>query len=413
MHDYLKDVFACFIIDGYYEATFATIRDQLITRLQTATDNAEAAEIWETWVLNWSRFSLVGLMRSNLTIIQQTLDADYWDMISGTIDQTALTDLLPWPEIAIKAFSIFNYTEQLDQCLVQYLRDELGSWWSDNMHHIDGGMYRLTEKFLHNDVHALEGLITYNFTVTEVEYSPGSVSVKGYHPNSHQPMTDITGDAVIVTVPLHAIRQIRFTSPHDDVFPNEFYQAVEDIWYGPSTKIMVQSKTKFWANNDTEADNIYGGFTKTNLPIGQMHYPTIEYPNAPGARDGPGILLCYMWKAEALLFGALEPQTAVRQAVSEIAQIHPEIIDEFESGAIHAWYSDPAAQGAYALLKPHQFLSTRYLMLNPFRNIFFAGEGISHCTGWIQGALESGLRAAYQFYSRNERNPLLLQKPEK
>ena len=34
--------------------------------------------------------------------------------------------------------------------------------------------------------------------------------------------------------------------------------------------------------------------------------------------------------------------------------------------------------------------------------LYFAGEAISYTHGWIQGALESGLRAAYQFYSHNE-----------
>lgn len=401
-----------YIIDDLYDETFKTIRDQLINRLADVDTNTEAAAVWAEWVDNWSRFSLVGLMRSNLKIIEETLDDEYWTKITGTLDTTKLTDLLPWPEEAIKAFSIFNYTEQLDQCLVQYLRDELGEWWSDEMHHINGGMHRLTEKFLNNSTHSLEGLITYNYTVSEIEYAPNSVKVKGFNSKSGRPMPDITGNAVIVTVPLHAVRQIYFTVPTDtpnaEKFPNEFYQAVEDIWYGPSTKIMIQSRTKFWANTGTEEDNIYGGFSKTNLPIGQFHYPTIEDPTEEGIKESPGILLCYMWKAEALLFGSLEPQLAIRKAVGEIAQIHPEINDQFEAGAIHAWYNDPAAQGAYALLKPQQFQSVQYLMMNPFQNLFFAGEGISHCTGWIQGALESGLRAAYQFYSRNEADESLL-----
>ena len=41
-------------------------------------------------------------------------------------------------------------------------------------------------------------------------------------------------------------------------------------------------------------------------------------------------------------------------------------------------------------------------MMYPVLNMFFAGDGISFANGWIQGALESGLRAAYQFYSGNE-----------
>ena len=33
-------------------------------------------------------------------------------------------------------------------------------------------------------------------------------------------------------------------------------------------------------------------------------------------------------------------------------------------------------------------------------NVHFAGETFSFTAGWIQGALESGLDAAYQVYSR-------------
>ena len=62
----------------------------------------------------------------------------------------------------------------------------------------------------------------------------------------------------------------------------------------------------------------------------------------------------------------------------------------------------PTAQGAYALLKPTQYQNVRYLLKYPMANIFFAGEGLSFASGWIQGALESGLRAAFQFYIRNE-----------
>ena len=91
----------------------------------------------------------------------------------------------------------------------------------------------------------------------------------------------------------------------------------------------------------------------------------------------------------------------IYEAVDQIAQIHPEITDQFEKGAIQAWYNDSAAQGAYALLKPRQVENVQWLMY-PWRNIYFAGEAISFANGWIQGAMESGLRAAYQFYARNE-----------
>lgn len=392
-------------IDKYYDLTTKVVTDQLRRKLFGKTAR-EAAEVWEKWIDNWSRFPLNGFMRSTPTIVCETLDEDYRE--AEMIEELGL--FLPWSEEAITAYSVFGYTEQLDQCFVQYLRDQLGDWWSSDMHHIDGGMYKLSEKFAevnengwNTDVH-LQERITFNVTVNEVEFTSlvsepdinNRVLVKGYYTNSGAPF-EIEGNAVICTVPLNIIRQIKFTNtPGTPPLHREFYKAIEDIWYGPSTKIMIQTRTRFW---EKEEYNISGGFSKTNLPVGQVHYPTrIENP-----KSDRGILLCYLWKSEALLFGALNPQVAVNQAVNQLAQIHEEIKDEFEVGAVQAWYNDPAAQGAYVLLKPKQYDNVEHLMVNPWRNIYFAGEGISFAAGWIQGAFESGLRAAYQFYVRNEK----------
>lgn len=103
--------------------------------------------------------------------------------------------------------------------------------------------------------------------------------------------------------------------------------------------------------------------------------------------------------------GHSPPKKAVEEAVEQIAEIHPEIKDKegFSNvWAIEPWYNEPSAQGAYCLLKPNQYQNVVWLMY-PWGNLYFAGEAISFASGWIQGALESGLRAAYQFYVRNER----------
>ncbi len=195
------------------------------------------------------------------------------------------------------------------------------------------------------------------------------------------------------------------TNP-DTEFPDMLYKAIEDVWYGPSTKIMIQTRTRFW---DIGAEYpIKGGFSKTNLPIGQVHYPTAPTSGEPPEK---GILLVYTWKSEALLFGSLHPLIAIKEAVRQIGEIHPEIADEYEVGAVEAWYNEPSAQGAYVLLKPYQYRNIERLMYYPFLNIFFAGEGISTAAGWIQGALESGLRAAYQFYARNEEGTMHIINP--
>ena len=105
--------------------------------------------------------------------------------------------------------------------------------------------------------------------------------------------------------------------------------AIEDIFTGAATKILIQTKTRFW-----EDEGIKGGVSKTNLPIGQLHYPSNRDGDHPGEK---GILLVYTWKlSEAVLFGSLDPQTAVHEAVEQIPTIHPQIKEQFETGAVCA-----------------------------------------------------------------------------
>ena len=319
-----------------------------------------------------------------------------------------LKKYLPWPDAAITAYSVFTYTEQLDQSLVQYLRDQLGQWWSSDMHCIKGGMSLLPEAFtepnkgrgwnpdvfLHTKIHFNRTVKEIFYTFDEDDAEKNHVVVKGYFSNSRQPF-QVEGDAVIVATPINILRQINYTpNVHTEPPPQAFHKAIEDIFTGPATKLFIQTRTRFW-----EDDGIKGGFSKTNLPIGQLHYPSNVDGKHPGEK---GILLIYTWKSEALLFGSLDPSTALHEAVEQIATIHPQIKDQVETGAVCSWYNHSTAQGAYALLKPTQYHNVRYLMECPMANIFFAGDGLSFAAGWIQGALESGLRAAFQFYIRNE-----------
>ena len=191
--------------------------------------------------------------------------------------------------------------------------------------------------------------------MTDIEYeSPSNdlhkkVRVKGFEERKDckKVAKTLNGHAVIITTPINILGQLKFINVTDPAnqerssppMPIQFYKAIEDIWYGPVSKIMLQCKTRFW---ETE-HQIQGGFTKTNLPIGQIHYPSNPgFNTIPRKIDG-GILLVFISKsAEALLFGSLPPDIAVAEAVEQIAEIHPQILTEFEHGAIKSWYNDPA-----------------------------------------------------------------------
>lgn len=78
--------------------------------------------------------------------------------------------------------------------------------------------------------------------------------------------------------------------------------------------------------------------------------------------------------------------------------IHPQILDEFEFGTTKMWHHDEFAGGAFALFDPGQQTLLHEAIIAPEGRIHFAGEHASLTHAWIQGAIESGLRAASEVH---------------
>lgn len=414
------------ITDEYFDATANCVIGLLQKRLEgiPATDLEAQAVQWDLWTDNWCQFSFRSFLRSTLSSIKDLLNFD--DII--TEDDPLLNELenyLPWPEIALTCYAVFNYTLAPDISLVTDLQGSMGNWGSPLIHSLEGGLSALPDAFATQG--GVEPLITYNRSVMKVEYTwsnnyQKSVKVSGVITSSGEPFC-VEGSSVILTVPLHVLRGIQIVNsdPNGDPFPKEFQQAIQDISYSPATKIMLQYRKQFWNPGTDPSTDITGGFSKTNMPIGQLHYPTelVAVPPKtkrgvgswvaqPVTPDQKGILMVYTWKAEALLWGALTEDQAITLAVDQIDQVHPNIKRFFQVGKRQAWASDPTTLGAFVHLRPEEYISIMFLMQNSWRNVYFAGEAISFANGWIQGALESGLRAAYELFSDDQ--PVLSQK---
>jgi monoamine oxidase len=177
--------------------------------------------------------------------------------------------------------------------------------------------------------------------------------------------------------------------PIEATFSREKERAIRQLNYHASTKILLQVRHRFWEKDD----DIVGGASVTDLPIRRMNYP----PTDP-ATDRGVLLASYTWGQDALQWGAMDPDQRVSEALDDVSRIHPEIRHEFEVGASHAWYSDRWARGAFALFAPEQQTTLQDAILRPEGRVYFAGEHCSLYHAWIQGALESGIRAARQIH---------------
>jgi monoamine oxidase len=300
-----------------------------------------------------------------------------WEEIVRRYDQYSLYEFLRaqgWSAGAIECYGVMNFVEaDLHNAVVEVLREDIGRAYVD-MLEIEGGMDRLPNAFYA----ALEPEVRLGAEVYAISQDPDGVTV---HAKTEASRFAVRGDYAICTLPFPVLRTVE-VSP--DLSAGK-RRAIRQLNYHASTKILFQVRERVWEADD----GILGGATVTDLPIRRMNYPT------PDPSTSRGILLAsYTWGQDALQWGAMDPETRLEEALDDVSRIHPRIREVYEVGASHAWYGDRWARGAFALFAPEQQTALQADIVAPEGRVLFAGEHCSLYHAWIQGALESGIRAA-------------------
>jgi monoamine oxidase len=300
-----------------------------------------------------------------------------WEDIVRHYDQYSLYEFLQlkgWSDGAIEYYGVMNFLEaDMHNACLEVLREDLGRAYVD-MQEVVGGMDRLPYAFYRE----LEEEIRLGAEVYALDQDEDSVTV--YY-KTEAGRFSASGNYAICTVPFPVLRTIDAMKP----FSHAKYRAIRQLNYAASTKVLFQVRRRFWESED----GIDGGATVTDLPIRRINYPT------PDPTTERGILLAsYTWSQDALQWGAMDNETRLEEALDDVAKIHPQIRDEYEVGTSHAWYGDRWARGAFALFEPGQQSQLQDDIARPEGRIHFAGEHCSLYHAWIQGSLESGIRAA-------------------
>jgi monoamine oxidase len=316
--------------------------------------------------------------------IKALLDRDgpaAWEEIRAQFDQYSLYEFLKhqgFSEGAIEYYAVMNFVEtDMNNAVMEVLREDLEGAYVD-MQTIDGGMDRLPDAFYRE----LQEEVRFGAEVHAVEQSPDDVTV---HFKTESGRFSISADRCVCALPFPCLRTVEVTPE----FSHEKRKAIRQLNYHASTKVLFQVRHRFWESED----GILGGATVTDLPIRRMNYPP------PSSETERGVLLAsYSWGQDALQWGAMDPETRLEEALDDVSRIHPRIREEYEVGTSHAWYGDRWARGAFALFAPDQQTDLQAAIVEPEGRIHFAGEHCSLYHAWIQGALESGIRAAREIH---------------
>lgn len=245
-----------------------------------------------------------------------------------------------------------------------------------------GGMGRIGEAFGRELGNAIE----YHAKVTRIEQDAHGVTAHYTDARKPGPLRQARAGWCLCTIPLSVLAQIPMN------VGEAMTAAIAAVPYAAAFKAGLQFKRRFWE----EDDGIFGGNTYTDLPIGNISYPSCDYQGS-----GKAVLLgAYAWGTPALEFTAMTPAQRLREVLRQGAQIHPQYEREFDNGVSVAWNRVPFVMGCYgewsdALRAKHYDDLCRI-----DGRIALAGEHASWLPAWQEGAITSALDAIGRLHQR-------------
>jgi monoamine oxidase len=260
-----------------------------------------------------------------------------------------------------------------------------------------------------------------------------------------------TGDVAIVTVPFSGLRQVQ-VSP---LMSYRKRRAVAELHYDSATKVLLEFSRRWWefteADWKRELDAVRPGLHEDyragrapgdgsllgahpSVPPGhisaaqRVHYAanrwvTRDQPEAAhivgggsvsdnanrfminpshpvdGSRGGV-VLASYSWADDASRWDSLDDDARYPHALRGLQQVYGQRVEVFYTGAgrTQSWLRDPYAYGEASVLLPGQHTELLAAIRTPEGPLHFAGDHTSVKPSWIEGAVESAVRAALEVH---------------
>ncbi len=211
--------------------------------------------------------------------------------------------------------------------------------------------------------------------VTRIEQNQTSVIVTYTNADGVQ---TIAADRVICTLPFPVLKDIDVTPR----FSADKQHAINELKLTPVTRSYLQFRARVWEQAGLS------GYGLSDLPIQNTYSPTLN-------QDGKsGILVSYTGGQRALDLSAMSEKDRQSFALRQMGNLFSGLDAQFDSGLSYIWHQDPFARGAFTYFEPGQMATLLPIAQRAEGRIHFAGEHTSAWHGWMNGALESGNRAA-------------------
>ncbi len=216
-------------------------------------------------------------------------------------------------------------------------------------------------------------------------------------------ITDINGvtrryDAVLSTVQSWLLTTR--IQVQESLFSQPLWMALDRTKYMQSSKTFVMVDRPFW----NDVDPATGRPTMSMTLTDRNTRGTYLFDNGP---HKPAVIaLSYAWMGDAMKVLPLSAAERARLAIDTLTKIYPtaNIADHVVGDPITvSWEADPNFQGAFKGALPGDYRYNRRMyshfmqddLPGDQRGMFLAGDEVSWTPGWVEGAVQTGLNAAW------------------
>ncbi len=223
---------------------------------------------------------------------------------------------------------------------------------------------------------ALSGHILYDRPVRRIAHDRDGAEVSFDEGGS---VRSLRTSRLVVAIPFKVLRDLEVTPS----FSFAKMRCIETLAYGHVMKIAMQYGRRFWDEPGSLGQRVF-----TDTLLRRVYHFSVDQP-------GPrGILMSFTSGADAERLGRMPEAERLRVAREETTRIWPEAPTHWEGAAVKYWNEDPWVRGSYSFEGVGQARDFLEIARAPEGRVHFAGEHTSIHRASMNGALESGLRAA-------------------
>jgi monoamine oxidase len=184
---------------------------------------------------------------------------------------------------------------------------------------------------------------------------------------------------VIAAVPPGVLREIAIDPP----LPSEQATALASLPSQPLTQVYLRPRSRFW-EADGFAPSLFTDSRAGMIAAARDRLQPTEVTS----------LTAWVMGEEAAALDRLAPEDAGLAVIEALERIRPAAVGQLEPIGLHSWGADPYAAGAWAYFRPGDVTRYAGIIGRPHGRVHFCGEHLARANRGMEGAMESGERAA-------------------